>query len=151
MVTQLELKRYLYTSRTTIGKLYVDGKFYCYTLEDTVRARGIKVKKETAIPADVLYDVTIRTSPKYGEVPVIWNEDDHLSIEAHGVSFKYVLMHGGNDHEDTEGCVLVAKNLVDSDTIQGSMKNDITQLIKDKIAEGNRVILLITNEIQNEK
>jgi len=151
MVTQLEIKRYLYTSRTTIGKLYVDGKFFCYTLEDTVRARGIKVKKETAIPADVLYDVTIYTSPKYGEVPVIWTEDDHLSIESQGVSFKYVLMHGGNDHSDTEGCVLVAKNLVDSDTIQGSMKSDITELIKDKIADGNRVVLLITNLIQNEK
>lgn len=151
MITQLEIKRYLYTSRTTIGKLYVDGKFFCYTLEDTVRADGIKVKKETAIPAEVLYDVTIRKSPKYGEVPVIYNEVDGISISAKGVSFKYVLMHGGNDHEDTEGCVLVAKNLVNSETIQGSMKNDITQLIKDKIAEGNRITLLIENLPQNEK
>ena len=151
MVTQLEIKRYLYTSRTTIGKLYVDGEFFCYTLEDTVRGRGIKVKKETAIPEGVLYDVTIRTSPKYGDVPVIWTEDDHISIEARGISFKYVLIHGGNSHVDTEGCVLVAKNLVNSETIQGSMKREITELIKNKIAEGNRVVLLITNEIQNEK
>ena len=150
MVTQLELKRYLYTTRTTIGKLYVDGEFFCYTLEDTARARGIKVKKETAIPSDVLYDVTIRQSPKYGEVPVIWTEDDEETIDAQGVTFKYVLMHGGNTHVDTEGCILVAKNLVNNTTIQGSMKSQITELIKTKIAEGNRVVLLITNLIQDE-
>lgn len=148
MYTRLEIRRYQYSTRTTIGKLYVDGKFYCYTLEDTVRAEGIKVKKETAIPAGE-YNVGIRVSPKYGEVPVIYTEDDELTIKKKGISFKYVLFHGGNRISDTEGCVLVAKNLVDSETIQGSMKKSITALIKEKLAEC-AVILTIINEPQDE-
>ena len=36
--------------RATIGELLIDGEFFCYTLEDEVRADDTKVYGETAIP-----------------------------------------------------------------------------------------------------
>lgn len=126
---KLRIEREIYTTRTTLGRLYVDEEFYCYTLEDTVRADGIKVMKETAIPSGLNYQVTTRQSPKYGKVPCIHTEDDGVTIFSKGVQFKYCLFHGGNTHIDTEGCVLIARNKINDSTIQGSMKTEFAKLI----------------------
>ena len=46
---KLELKRFSGQSDTTLGLMFVDGEFECFTLEDEYRAE--KVKGETRIPA----------------------------------------------------------------------------------------------------
>ena len=53
----VDLLRYSDDGETTIGLLYIDKKFYCYTLEDT--HHDIKVPGETRIPAGN-YQLTMR-------------------------------------------------------------------------------------------
>jgi len=146
----LTLNREHFNGTTTLGGLIdPDGKRLCHTLEDTVRAYGIKVKGETAIPYNnekTLYHVGVRKSPKYGEVVVIYTKEDNgvYTLANGGISFKYILMHGGNDHKDTEGCVLVAKNRSVNDMqIWGSQKTMILNYVKGLIADGHEVFLRV--------
>jgi len=143
----LILNRDKYSSDSTIGKIGVleeERPFYdfCNTLEDTVRAYGIKVKGATAIPSTEEgkeYFVDIRVSPRFGEVVVFYTskekrEDGEYKyiLENGGIRFEYILAHGGNKPEDTDGCVLVAKNRNESNmTIQGSYKKKIVALVKE--------------------
>lgn len=100
---QLRLVRTEFYSSNTIGKLYVDGKFECFTLEDTVRT-GPKVYGETAIPVGK-YRVTVELSPRF----------KRLLPRLHGVpQFSGVLIHSGNKAADTEGCILVGRTEKDS-------------------------------------
>jgi hypothetical protein len=97
---ELLLKRKYLKQYYTIGHLFVDGQFYCDTLEDTVRRDGIKVKGSTAIPAGT-YNVIWAYSPRFRKwLPRLQNVPH----------FEGILIHSGNTHRDTEGCILVGKN-----------------------------------------
>lgn len=83
----------------TIGRLYIDGAYFCDTLEDRVR-NGEKVKGKTAIPVG-RYNVVKTMSPKYGKIlPEIKDVP----------GFSGVRIHSGNTAEDTEGCILLGLN-----------------------------------------
>lgn len=88
----------------TIGRLYIDGKLWCNTLEDAVReidenGNG-KIKGETAIPAGK-YKVIFNYSPKFGrQMPRLLNVPH----------FDGILIHSGNTAADSEGCILVGYN-----------------------------------------
>jgi len=130
-VAQLKIIRKWISARSTIGKLYLNGKFFCYTLEDTLRPYGIKVKSETGIPAG-LYDVLISKSARFKrDMPMIFTEDNGYEIKKEGISFKGVRIHGGNTHKNTDACVLVAYNKIDADTIQGSAERDLVKALKE--------------------
>jgi hypothetical protein len=92
---KLKLERYEYGTNETIGKLYIDGLFYCYTLED--ERRDVKVKGETAIPKGT-YKINTRYSPRFKrQLPWLLNVP----------GFEYILIHSGNTDDHTEGCILV--------------------------------------------
>jgi len=147
-----ELKRDVYRGPTTLGEMYdPEGCYYCYTLEDVVRAYGIKDKNRTAIPAtegDFTYKLAIRNSPKFGEVVVIYTREENgiYYLEYGGISFTQILFHGGNDEEDSSGCILGNKTRnVKNMTAQGSMKVDFKNKVKALIAEGFEPRLRVTN------
>ena len=117
---ELRLKRIAKRDTYTIGQLYVNGSYFCDTLEDTDRGlrqdmavpvlRAKKRKGITAIPTG-RYMVTLKVkSPKYslrkqydfcgGYVPRLVNVP----------AYEGVLIHIGNYPKDTEGCILVGKN-----------------------------------------
>lgn len=119
---KLTLKRIAKKPTYTIGKLYIDGKYFCDTCEDCDRGlvknmpiETIKQKKvygETAIPAGV-YELNLNTvSPKFhtrswakqfnGVVPRLVNVP----------GFSGVLIHPGNTAKDSLGCILVGENKV---------------------------------------
>lgn len=88
----------------TIGRMYIDGKLWCNTLEDAVReidenGNG-KIKGKTAIPAGK-YKVIFNYSPKFGrQMPRLLNVPH----------FDGILIHSGNTAADSEGCILVGYN-----------------------------------------
>lgn len=93
-----------------IGRLYVNGVFFCNTLENPDRGlrsymtesqiKALKIANHTAI-ADGQYKVVLRQSPRFKRIlPLILNVK----------GFSGVLFHAGNTVNDTAGCILVGKN-----------------------------------------
>lgn len=93
---KLLLERKWLSATCTIGTLSVDGKFFCYTLEDVVRT-GAKVAGQTAIPEGT-YTVIIDNSARFKrKMPHVLNVPN----------FEGIRIHSGNTDKDTEGCILV--------------------------------------------
>jgi len=96
---QLKVIRRWFTSKSTIGDLYVNGVFQCHTLEDVVRPDGVKVFGETAIPHGT-YQVIIAPSNRFKrDLPRLLNVP----------KFDGILIHPGNTDKDTHGCILVGE------------------------------------------
>ena len=150
-------ERYSYTARTTLGRMsfvydmYVSDpptphkEFFGNTLEDTLRAPNIKVTKETGLPGGLRCKVRIYDSPTKGKVPLFYTEDDGITIKSGLLSWTYCEAHGGNDHKDTDACVLVAKNILSADSIQGSLKDKLVEVIEKKISEGYEIVAEFIN------
>ncbi len=146
------LKRDNYRADTTLGIMYdPEGVEYCNVLEDVVRAIGIKDKKRTAIPStqgDDTYLMRVLPSGRYGEAVTIFTEmQGNKPVLAYGgIEFGYIRCHGGNDAEDTEGCLLCNKNRdVEKMSAWGSMLRDITVKVKELTDLGYDCRLRVTN------
>lgn len=90
----------------TVGKLYVDGKEFCDTLEDVVRdysKEGYKVPGKTAIPYGT-YKLEMRKSPSFSDK---YFDGKKLPYLVDVPNFTNVLIHQGNTSRDTEGCILL--------------------------------------------
>lgn len=119
---ELLLKRIAKQATYTIGRLYVDGQYFCDTLEDTDRGltqkmtldqiKAKKVYSKTAIPTGT-YNIDINTvSPTFknrswakpwgGKIPRLENVP----------GYDGVLIHVGNTSDDTSGCILVGLNTI---------------------------------------
>lgn len=107
---KLVLKRFEFAKTYTIGKLYVNGTFYCYTLEDTVRPKGEKINGQTAIPTGT-YSVIINVSNRFKR---------RLPLLLDVPGFTGVRIHTGNSSADTHGCILLGSTWTGKDFIQGS-------------------------------
>ncbi len=94
---ELRVERTDFSETSTIGTLYVDDQFECYTLEDKVRP--VKIKGKTAIPAG-RYEVIINFSQRFGRM---------LPLFLNVPNFEGVRIHPGNTAADTEGCILVGE------------------------------------------
>lgn len=91
----LELYRRAGTIGFTAGSLLINGRFFCYTLEDQERATKIFAK--SAIPRGT-YKVTMTYSNRFKKVlPQLLNVPE----------FEGIRIHAGNTSADTEGCILV--------------------------------------------
>ena len=106
----LTLKRLNLTPNYTEGELYVNGVYFCKTLEDTNRDLNKngqfdnnekKVYGETCIPYGK-YKVILSYSPKFKrELPEI------LEVP----NFQGIRIHRGNKISDTYGCVLCGEKV----------------------------------------
>ena len=109
----------------TIGQLYIDDNFFCFTLEDVVRevaGQSVdkwKIKDETAIPAG-RYKLTLERSPRFGVD----------TITVNGVSgFTAIRIHSGNNEKHTAGCILVGYKLTEDAQIKyGTTKTALADL-----------------------
>lgn len=106
---KLTLKRIALRPTYTIGKLYIDGAYFCDTLEDTVRDTNKsgkfdngeqKIKGKTAIPYGT-YEIKWTYSPRFKKyTPQLMNVP----------SFEGIRVHAGNTSADTEGCLILGEN-----------------------------------------
>lgn len=114
---KLTLNRKFRGSTYTIGDLSVNGKFFCNTIEDTVRELPAvclntpdgcsctckeKIYAKTAIPAGT-YKVSLQYSPKYKKKMPYLHDVPH---------FIGILIHSGNTEVDSAGCIIVGNNTV---------------------------------------
>lgn len=117
---ELRLKRIARRDTYTIGRLYVDGEYFCDTCEDVDRGlrqdmaqsviRAIKRKGVTAIPTG-RYRVTMDVqSPKFRTKAMYQFCNGYLPRLINVPGFDGVLIHVGNTAKDTEGCLLVGRN-----------------------------------------
>ena len=112
---EMHLRRIAKRNTYTIGKLSMDGAYFCDTLEPPALEKKTSVSKEAilrsqqkaqtlkpfAIP-EGRYAVVISYSPKKKEwLPIL------LGVPL----FQGIRIHAGNTAKDTLGCILVGKNL----------------------------------------
>lgn len=140
---KLELKRIALHDTYTIGKLYIDGVYFCDTIEDKVRdlnKNGVfdngefKVKGETAIPYGT-YEVVWAYSPRFKRyTPRLLNVK----------SFDGVLIHAGNTAKDTEGCIILGQNKVVGKVINSKeFVNKLYPIIKNACQKGKVIIEVV--------
>lgn len=138
---KLLIKRIAKQPTYTIGKLYINDKYYCDTLED--RDRGLKqtdslvsikahkIYGKTAIPTGEYY-VNLTYSPKFKRIlPVIQNVKGYEGIR----------IHSGNTANDTEGCILVGYNTVKGMVVKS--KATLERLIKILLQGDDKIIITI--------
>jgi hypothetical protein len=122
---KLSVKRIACKPTYTIGRLYVDGEYFCDTLEDRVRnlRKEAKVAGETAIP-DGRYKVTITMSPRFGRL---------LPLLHDVPQFTGVRIHSGNTAKDTQGCILVGFNKVKGKVVDSrKTETELVQMMIDR-------------------
>lgn len=127
----------------TIGRLSINGEFFCNTLEDTVRdinkngtfdCGEFKISGHTAIPYGE-YEVIVNYSPKFKrELPRLLNTPH----------FEGILIHRGNTNKDSSGCILVGEN-----TKKGMVTNstkyelELTNILKNALKNREKVFIKI--------
>lgn len=110
--------RDLFLEDRTLGKVYINGEFFCYSLEDALRV--VKIAGKTAIP-EGLYKVKLTHSNKFKRImPLLINVPE----------FKGVRIHGGTKPEDTAGCPLYAFNR-SGNVIWTSAEKNLTRIIRE--------------------
>lgn len=134
---KLTLKRKFLGDKYTVGDLSIDGKFFCNTIEDTVRelpatcpytpkgqsckCKG-KVYAQTAIPAGT-YKVTLEYSPRFKrKLPLLHNVPHFIGI----------LIHSGNDESASAGCLIVGNNTVKGRVTESRATSDKLNAILSK-------------------
>jgi hypothetical protein len=132
----LELLRHTFTALSTCGTLSIDGKFFCDTLEDAdrhlERVDSKKVNKQTAIPRGK-YPIAITFSNRFQKYMI-----QIMNVPG----FEGIRIHGGRNHNDTEGCPLVG-NYVDDHTITDGIhtSNRLFDLVEAAIKRGETVTI----------
>ena len=95
---KIEVKRIFSCIYYTIGKLYIDGEYYCDTLEDC--ERKVKIQNETAINKGT-YKVILNHSNRFNRImPLLLNVP----------KFEGIRIHNGTSAANTSGCILVGRN-----------------------------------------
>ncbi|KAA6350896.1 hypothetical protein EZS27_001743 [termite gut metagenome] len=117
---KITVKRRFLGETYTIGSLFVNGVYFCDTLEDKVREK--KVMHQTAIPYGT-YQVIVNLSPsKKRMLPRL------LGVP----HFEGILIHRGNTAEDSSGCIIVGENKVKGKVIHSTPYEErLTQLCRE--------------------
>lgn len=103
----------------TIGKMYLNGEYFCDTLEDAIRP--VKIPNETAIPAGI-YKVEVTYSPRFKRnLPLLVDVPNYTGIR----------IHNGSNKDHTSGCILVGFNTSKGKLTDSRKTSDkLTNLLK---------------------
>lgn len=158
---ELILKRRYKRDSYTLGCLYIDGEYFCDTLED--KDRGLsqnmslseilesKVEHKTAIPVGT-YIVTLNVqSPKFSKKSQYAFCNGYLPRLLNVIGFDGILIHIGNKAEDSSGCILVGENKVKGQVINSTatFKKLYAKLKEASDNEDRITIEIIDDNIEN--
>ena len=156
-------EHFSYSKNTTIGKMYFEyeynyvtnppalkKEYFGFTLEDTARPGNVKVYGETCLPGGLECDVSLFENDHFGKTIIFHTEPDKRTIKTGPLIWTGCLAHGGNTIADTLGCVCVAKNYINRDRIQGSLKNELRIFVEQKIKEGYTIKARFVNLTQTD-
>lgn len=133
----IQLKRIAKKETYTIGKLYIDGVYFCDTIEDKDRGlnqamsiNDIKKKKvygETAIPTGT-YKLVIDYSNRFKK-----NMAHILNVPG----YEGIRIHTGNSAKDSLGCIIVGKNKIVGKVIESrDTYNQLFPILQKAFKEG---------------
>jgi len=145
----IEVKRHTLKPEYTVGKMFIDGIYYCDTIEDTVRDLDKdgdfdngeeKIFSKTAIPYGT-YNVGYTFSPKFKKnMAIIEHVEDFEGIRIHGVLPGVIALP-----KHTEGCILVGENKVVGGLVNSAFyQKDINQKIGEQKGEMRTVTIIIS-------
>lgn len=137
--------------KNTLGKLFIDGKFQCYTLEDTWRPQ--KIQHLTRVPAGT-YDITLRTEGGFHQKYAnhsnqnIRNHHEGMLWIRNVPGYEFILIHIGNYEINTSGCLLVGKDYAFGDkgrmiTYSAVAYAEMYPKVADAINQGEKVTITI--------
>ena len=121
---EIRVRRIALKDKYTIGKLYINGTYFCDVLEDKVRDLNkngvfdnveVKIANHTAIPYgtyEITMDVKSTKFSDFEKYPWAKEYDGYLPRLTNVPLFVGVLLHVGNSDVDSSGCLLVGENKV---------------------------------------
>lgn len=154
---ELKLIRKYRLPKYSIGKLYINGVYFCDTMEDTDRNlfQGMqedwiserKVHGQTAIPFG-RYKITLKIqSPKYSKKKQYEFCKGYLPRLQNVPCWSGVLLHIGNYPEDTEGCILVGKNEIKGAVVNSTKYfKELYEILKCADEKGEEIWLTIDKD-----
>lgn len=126
----------------TLGVLFVDGRFECFTVEDQIRevpgqpVASWKVPAKTAIP-EGRYHVVITESARFKR---------RLPLLLDVPGFAGIRFHTGNTIEDTEGCILPGRRRTPRGVAESRLAFDpLFTKIDTALSRGDTVSIAIEN------
>ncbi|MDX9883500.1 MAG: DUF5675 family protein [Prolixibacteraceae bacterium] len=154
--TDLNLLRISDDGKTTVGLLFVNNRFYCYTLEDA--RHDVKIPGETRIPAGT-YLINFRReltelTRKYRTLYPDWFS---FHLELNDVpGFGQVYIHNGGTHNDTDGCILVSDSIQVQDNNTMLTNSRITfrrlyEFISQQLSGGTACRIIVRDENWTDK
>lgn len=138
------LQRFVSNKNETIGVLYIDGVPLAVTCED--EKRTVKLAAETRIPEGE-YELKLRTEGgHHAKYAKMFPKIHKGMLELQKVpNFQYILIHIGNNDDDTAGCILVGEKFYVSPSGQLVIENStlayqkVYKKIIEEISKGNEV------------
>lgn len=138
----ITVKRIALRPTYTIGKLYINGKYYCDTLEDAVRDLNQNGKFDNG--EQKIYG---QTAIPYGKYRVLWTYSPRFKKYMPEIKdvpeFSGVRIHSGNTAADTLGCILVGQNKQVGKVINSRAVVDIIYPIIRKACQTEKVFITI--------
>ena len=125
---EIKLERKNFTDTYTEGNLYVDGKWFCHVVEDTVRAKpgqwsaSKKVYGKTAIP--------------YGRYPVLVTWSNRFKRQLTGIfnvpDFEGIRIHNGTSAASSAGCPIISYKNVGNGVLvnEKAAMNDLCKMVQ---------------------
>lgn len=120
----VSVKRTENNNGSLFGKVYVNGAFFGYSLEND----------SYKIPIGN-YRGFIQSSPKFGK--------KLLYLSVYGRSG--ILFHNGNTKEDTKGCILVAKKK-DENSIKNGLADELSTMAQSAADSGENIDIRVYND-----
>lgn len=138
----------------TIGHLYINGAYFCDTIEDKDRGlnqlmpldliKKIKVYKQTAIPTGT-YTVAMGTrSPKFSQKPAYNFTEGRLPRLLNVPGYDGILIHAGVNQNSSAGCLIVGENKIVGQVVNSMATfKRLWQILDAAYKQGDKISIVI--------